>query len=202
MELCLLVSAFAMNTPAPKLPVGNVLVVETSLGDFEIELFPDKAPATVRNFLNYVEKRHYDGTIFHRVIPGFVVQGGGYDADFKERRTDAPIKCEADNGLKNERGTIAAARTNQPDSATCQFYINVKDNPFLDQPNAADKVGYCVFGRVVGDMEVVDEMLKVKTRPAPPERLPSRKRRHQIHPPQGGAALTVRVDGAWRKRSL
>jgi cyclophilin family peptidyl-prolyl cis-trans isomerase len=140
-----------------------VVVMETSQGTIKIELFEDKAPITVKNFLNYVDKKHYDGTIFHRVIEDFMVQGGGFDKDQSEKKTDPPIKNESTNGLKNERGTVAMARTPKPDSATSQFFINVKGNDFLDKENARDMVGYCVFGRVIEGMDVVDKIRKVKT---------------------------------------
>ena len=138
-----------------------VIIMETSKGTIKVELYPDKAPATVKNFLNYVEKKYYDGLIFHRVIENYVIQGGGYDKDLKARKTDRPIKNESDNGLKNERGTISAARTSMPDSATSQFFFNVQNNNVLD--SARDRVGWCVFGRVVEGMEVVDEIRKVRT---------------------------------------
>jgi cyclophilin family peptidyl-prolyl cis-trans isomerase len=140
-----------------------VVVLETSMGTIKIELYVEKAPVTVKNFLNYVEKKHYDGLVFHRVIENFMIQGGGFDKDLKERKTERAIKNESDNGLKNERGTLAMARTNIPDSATSQFFINVKNNDFLDRANARDKVGYCVFGRVIDGMDVVDKIRKVKT---------------------------------------
>jgi cyclophilin family peptidyl-prolyl cis-trans isomerase len=163
----ILLPAVAWGVPAPKDEPrhrGNpIVVMETSIGTIKIELFEDKAPITVKNFLNYVEKKHYDGVVFHRVIQDFMIQGGGYDTDLKERKADPPIKNEASNGLKNVRGTIAAARTNVPDSATSQFYINVKDNVFLDKENARDNVGYCVFGGVIEGMDVVDKIRKVKT---------------------------------------
>ena len=140
-----------------------VVVMETSMGTIKIELYEDKAPGTVKNFLNYVEKKHYDGLVFHRVIENFMIQGGGFDKDQKERKTDPPIKNESANGLKNERGTIAMARTPRPDSATSQFFINTKTNDFLDRANAGDGVGYCVFGRVIEGMDAVDKIRKVKT---------------------------------------
>ncbi len=133
-----------------------VVVMKTNRGTIEIELYPDKAPATVENFLAYVDSGFYDGTIFHRVIKDFMIQGGGYDTDKKRKPTRAPIKNEADNGLKNEVGTIAMARTSDPDSATAQFFINVKDNAFLDfQSKTPRGWGYAVFGRVVKGMDVV-----------------------------------------------
>lgn len=139
------------------------VAMETSLGRIVLELDAEKAPVTVANFLSYVEAKHYDGTVFHRVIDNFMIQGGGYDADLQEKRTGDPIKNEAGNGLANLRGTIAMARTAVPDSATAQFFINVKDNPFLDRARAADRVGYAVFGRVVEGMDVVDKIKAVRT---------------------------------------
>ncbi|MER3416587.1 MAG: cyclophilin [Gemmataceae bacterium] len=141
-----------------------VVVMETSLGTIKIELFEAQAPITVKNFLQYVDDKFYDGTIFHRVIDNFMVQGGGYEPGMKEKKTRPPIKNESANGLSNERGTIAMARTSDPDSATAQFYINVVDNKFLDKSNARDGVGYCVFGRVIEGMDVVDKIRKVETR--------------------------------------
>nr|WP_315851879.1 peptidylprolyl isomerase [Thermogemmata fonticola] len=140
-----------------------IVVMETNMGTITIELYEDKAPITVKNFLQYVDDKHYDGTIFHRVIDGFMIQGGGYEPGMKERKTRPPIKNESANGLSNLRGTIAMARTPDPDSATAQFFINVKDNTFLDRANARDKVGYCVFGRVIEGMDVVDKIKAVKT---------------------------------------
>ena len=118
---------------------------------------------TVKNFLQYVEDKHYDGTVFHRVIGNFMIQGGGMEPGLKEKKTRGPIKNESDNGLQNKRGTLAMARTSEPDSATAQFFINVVDNDFLDKAKARDKVGYCVFGRVVEGMDVVDKIRQVKT---------------------------------------
>jgi cyclophilin family peptidyl-prolyl cis-trans isomerase len=140
-----------------------VVVMETSKGTIKIELFANKAPLTVKNFLQYVEDKHYDGTIFHRVISDFMIQGGGFNANMQEKATRQAIKNESDNGLTNVRGTIAMARTNKPDSATAQFYVNVKDNKFLDRANAKDNVGYCVFGRVIEGMDVVDMIRNVET---------------------------------------
>jgi cyclophilin family peptidyl-prolyl cis-trans isomerase len=140
-----------------------VVEMETSEGTIKIELFIEKSPITVKNFLKYVEAKHYDGLVFHRVIENFMIQGGGFDKDQKEKETNAPIKNEAvDSGLKNERGTIAMARTNKPDSATSQFFINHKDNGFLD-PNPKNPAGYAVFGRVTAGMDVVDKIAKTKT---------------------------------------
>jgi cyclophilin family peptidyl-prolyl cis-trans isomerase len=140
-----------------------VVVMETSMGTIKVELFADKAPGTVKNFLQYVADKHYDGTIFHRVIPTFMVQGGGFESGMKEKKTRDPIKNESGNGLSNVKGTLAMARTPKPDSATSQFFINVKDNGFLDRANADDGVGYCVFGKVVEGMDVVDKIKAVKT---------------------------------------
>ena len=135
----------------------------TGHGAITLKLDAEKAPKTVANFLAYVEAGHYDGTVFHRVIPNFMIQGGGMDAKMQERPTQAAIKLEARNGLSNTRGTVAMARTSNPDSATAQFFINVVDNAFLDAANARDGHGYAVFGRVVEGMEVVDKIREVPT---------------------------------------
>ncbi|HMW22608.1 MAG TPA: peptidylprolyl isomerase [Burkholderiaceae bacterium] len=135
----------------------------TSMGDIVVELDAAKAPKTVDNFLQYVKAGHYDGTVFHRVIPNFMIQGGGMDATMKEKPTRDPIPLESRNGLSNVRGTLAMARTMVPDSATAQFFINVKDNAFLDQPNSRDGNGYAVFGKVVAGMDVVDKIKAVAT---------------------------------------
>lgn len=134
---------------------------ETSLGDFTIELFEKEAPVSAQNFLDYVDAGHFDGTVFHRVIPGFVIQGGGMTADMKQKQTRKPIRNEADNGLKNRRGTLSMARTNDPHSATSQFFVNLVDNAFLDPGRGG--AGYAVFGHVTEGMSVVDEIAKVKT---------------------------------------
>jgi cyclophilin family peptidyl-prolyl cis-trans isomerase len=137
---------------------------ETSMGNFDIELDAQKAPKTVENFLAYVDGKHYDGTIFHRVIDGFMVQGGGFDARYEKKATRAAIQNEADNGLKNKRGTVAMARTGDPHSATAQFFVNVADNAFLDhQAKEGQGWGYTVFGKVVAGMEVVDAIKGVRT---------------------------------------
>ena len=138
------------------------VLLKTSLGDIVLELNPAKAPKTVANFLQYVRDRHYDGTVFHRVIDGFMIQGGGMDAEMREKSTRAPIPLEAANGLRNDRGTIAMARTGNPDSATSQFFINVVDNDMLNAPKP-DGHGYAVFGRVVQGMDVVDRIRAVPT---------------------------------------
>jgi cyclophilin family peptidyl-prolyl cis-trans isomerase len=140
-----------------------VVELDTSEGKIKIELFEDKAPVTVKNFLKYVDDKHYDGTIFHRVIADFMIQGGGFESGLKEKRTRAPIKNESSNGVSNKRGTLAMARTSEPDSASAQFFINVKDNTFLDRANARDKVGYAVFGQVIEGMNVVDRIRQVET---------------------------------------
>ncbi len=138
------------------------ITLETSKGNIEIELDAEKAPISTANFVNYAKKGHYEGTIFHRVIPGFMIQGGGFDAEMTQKGTDAPIANESKNGLKNARGTIAMARTNVPDSATSQFFINVKDNANLDYPSF-DGYGYAVFGKVTAGMDVVDAIVGVPT---------------------------------------
>jgi peptidyl-prolyl cis-trans isomerase B (cyclophilin B) len=136
----------------------------TNHGLIELSLDAAKAPVSVQNFQEYVKSGFYDGTIFHRVINGFMIQGGGMEPGMKQKDTRAPIKNEADNGLKNERGTIAMARTNEPHSATAQFFINVVDNAFLDyRASTPDGWGYCVFGRVTNGMDVVDAIRKVGT---------------------------------------
>ena len=140
------------------------IIIKTSMGEIEAELFQDKAPESVKNFLSYVEKGHYKNTIFHRVIDNFMIQGGGFDKDLKEKATGKPIKNEAGNGLKNEVGTLAMARTNEVDSATAQFYINVADNSFLDhRDNSPMGFGYAVFGKVTKGMPVVNKIKSVKT---------------------------------------
>ena len=139
------------------------VLLETSMGNITVELAPERAPITVRNFLAYVEKGHYDGTIFHRVIPGFMIQGGGFTADMNEKPTMQPIPLEARGGLPNDRFTIAMARTSYPHSATSQFFINVADNDFLNADRAQDGNGYAVFGRVVAGEDVVDKIAGVKT---------------------------------------
>ncbi len=139
------------------------VAVETSMGRMVIELDPRKAPKTVANFLTLVDAGHYQGTVFHRVIPGFMIQGGGYTADMVERKIERRVENEADNGLKNLRGTVAMARTSDPHSAGAQFFINVVDNPFLDhRSKTMDGWGYCVFGQVVEGLEVADRIAAVK----------------------------------------
>jgi peptidyl-prolyl cis-trans isomerase B (cyclophilin B) len=141
------------------------VVLETSKGRIVIELDPDKAPQTVNNFLDYVKAGHYDGTIFHRVIPGFMIQGGGFDSGMRQKSTRSPISNEADNGLLNSRGTIAMARTGDPHSASAQFFINVVDNTFLNfKSKTPQGWGYAVFGKVVEGMDVADSIAAVKTK--------------------------------------
>ena len=141
-----------------------VVLMSTSMGDIRIELDAEKAPITTKNFVDYVSAGHYDGLIFHRVIPGFMIQGGGMDAALNEKSNKSPIKNEAANGLKNDIGTLAMARTNVVDSATSQFFINVKNNDFLNhRSTAAAEFGYAVFGRVIEGIEVVRNIEKVPT---------------------------------------
>ena len=160
---------FLLQTPAPAAPLqpapGNpVVVIETSLGTITAELFKDRAPVSVENFLQYAREGHYGGTIWHRVVAGYVIQGGGYSAELVEKSTRPPIQNEATNGLSNQRGTLAMARTRQARSATSQFYINLANNPSLDHRGfAPDDFGYAVFGRVLEGMDVVDRIGAVKT---------------------------------------
>lgn len=141
-----------------------IVELHTSKGPITVELFEDKAPQTVANFLAYTNKGFYNGTVFHRVIPGFMIQGGGFNADMQQKNTDAPVKNEADNGLRNEVGTLAMARTQDPHSATAQFFINVADNAFLDHRSPAPRGwGYAVFGRVIEGMDVVNSITQVPT---------------------------------------
>ncbi len=147
----------AQDTPSPPR-----VALETSHGTIVLELNPEKAPITVENFLDYVDRGWYDGTIFHRVMDGFMIQGGGFDASMEKKITRPPIRNEAGNGLLNDRGTVAMARTGEPDSATAQFFINLADNDFLNREEAQDGVGYAVFGEVVEGMEAVDAIAKVE----------------------------------------
>jgi peptidyl-prolyl cis-trans isomerase B (cyclophilin B) len=158
-------SALAIEDNSNSKGTGMVTVnMETSAGMIKLELDSNKAPQTVENFVNYAKAGHYDGTVFHRVISGFMIQGGGFDADMQQKSTNAPIKNEADNGLKNEDGTIAMARTNDPHSATAQFFINLKNNSFLDHTAPSPQGwGYTVFGKVVDGMDVVRNIEEVKT---------------------------------------
>ena len=141
-----------------------MVTFKTNLGDFTLELFEDKAPKTVENFLSYVKEGFYDDTIFHRVIDGFMIQGGGFTVDMDQKETKETIENEANNGVANEKGTIAMARTNDPHSATAQFFINVNDNDFLNHTSeSVNGWGYCAFGKVVEGMDVVEKIKSVKT---------------------------------------
>ncbi|MBI1994326.1 MAG: peptidyl-prolyl cis-trans isomerase [Deltaproteobacteria bacterium] len=141
-----------------------IVLMSTNLGEVRVEILLDQAPVTGKNFLDYVNDKFYDGLIFHRVIPGFMIQGGGFDEQMSQKQAKAPIKNEAANGLKNDAGTLAMARTSVVDSATCQFFINVKNNDFLNHQNPSPQgFGYAVFGRVTEGMDVVQKIEKVKT---------------------------------------
>jgi cyclophilin family peptidyl-prolyl cis-trans isomerase len=154
----------AKSTPAPATAAqGLGVVLETSQGRIKIALHQDRTPATVANFLEYVRAGHYDGSIFHRVIPGFMIQGGGFDAGLKEKPTRPPVKNEARGGGRNLRGTVAMARTSDPHSASAQFFINLKDNHGLDFGISPDGWGYCVFGEVVEGLDVVDKIAQTPT---------------------------------------
>jgi peptidyl-prolyl cis-trans isomerase B (cyclophilin B) len=148
----------------PVAAANPVVVIETSQGTIKVELYEKEAPTTVKNFLGYVDDKYYDGTLFHRVISNFMIQGGGFESGMKEKKAKDPIKNESDNGLSNKRYTIAMAREDKPDTAASEFFINVKDNEFLDKAKAKDKVGYCVFGKVIEGMDVVDKIKDVKTK--------------------------------------
>ena len=159
MKTLVTIAALAISTAALAAPSVEM---ETSAGRMVIELNTEKAPGTVNNFLKYAKEGHYDGTIFHRVIDGFMIQGGGFTADMSEKKAGAPIQNEAKNGLKNQRGTIAMARRPDPHSATAQFFINHKDNSMLDYPGH-DGWGYAVFGKVTQGLDIVDKIAKVPT---------------------------------------
>ena len=168
--ISVLMTMFLLTLPAcsragndPKTKGGPVILMSTSLGDIKIELYDQDAPETVKNFLSYVNDKFYDGTIFHRVIGGFMLQGGGFTPEMEQKPTKPPIKNESSNGLKNEPYTLAMARTSVPDSATSQFFINVKNNDFLNKTSAQDGVGYAVFGKVIEGMDVVNKIEKVQT---------------------------------------
>jgi len=165
-----LLAALGLYTLCTMVPTGAGAAeqprvrMQTNMGDIVIELNRDKAPKSVDNFLRYVKEGHYDGTVFHRVIPNFMIQGGGFTQDLQQKSTHEPINNEANNGLKNKRGTIAMARTSDPHSATAQFFINVVDNDFLDHTDPTPRGwGYTVFGTVVEGMDVVDKIAKVPT---------------------------------------
>ena len=161
LSIALILAASLPSSAA--LQKNPTVVIDTSMGKIKVELFEDKAPGTVKNFLGYVDDKFYDGTVFHRVMPTFMVQGGGFEPGMNQKKTNAPIKNEATNGLKNASGTVAMARTSDPNSATAQFFINVVDNDFLDQARAQDGVGYCVFGKVTAGLDVVDQIKAVRT---------------------------------------
>jgi cyclophilin family peptidyl-prolyl cis-trans isomerase len=169
MSICFLLLGLLLQAPAPAAPLQPapgtpVVVIETSFGSITVELFKDQAPVSVANFLQYVRDGFYPGTIWHRVVPGYVIQGGGFTADLQEKPTRPPIQNEATNGLSNRRGTVAMARTRTLRSATSQFYINLSNNPGLDhQGFSPDVFGYAVFGRVIAGMDVVDRIGQVKT---------------------------------------
>jgi cyclophilin family peptidyl-prolyl cis-trans isomerase len=164
-----------------------VVVLETSLGRIRIGLYDDKAPLSTENFLHYVRKGHYDGTVFHRVMPTFMIQGGGMTPDLKEKPTDPPIRNEARNGLRNNRGSVAMARTNDPNSASSQFFINLKDNAFLDF--GIRGAGYAVFGEVLDGMAVVDKIASVAT---------TSKGQYENVPATPVLILSARVEGGGR----
>jgi len=147
---------------------AQTVKLATTMGDIVVKLNPEKAPKTVANFVQYVKDGHYDGTVFHRVIGNFMIQGGGMTADMKEKPTRPPIPLESQNGLPNERGTIAMARTGDPNSATSQFFINVVDNVMLNATGSGEPNGYAVFGKVVSGMDVVDKIRAVRTTRKPP----------------------------------
>jgi len=158
----LMVSAVVLICAVSGCKKNTRIMMKTTMGDIHLELFDGTSPETSRNFLHYVDTKFYDGTIFHRVIPGFMIQGGGFTPDMTEKDTDSPIMNEANNGERNMRGTIAMARTHDIHSATSQFFINVVDNPGLDHGSRG--YGYCVFGRVVQGMDVVDSIRRVNTK--------------------------------------
>jgi peptidyl-prolyl cis-trans isomerase A (cyclophilin A) len=173
----------SQSSPAPA-AAGPVVVMETTLGTIRIGLDKDTAPLSTANFLSYVRSGHYDGTVFHRVIPGFMAQAGGFDAQMKQKAVRAPVKNESGNGVSNRRGTLAMARTSDPDSATAQFFINVADNVRLDSTGGAP--GYAVFGRVLEGMEVVDRIVAVPTQSRGP---------HQNVPTTPVVIKSARVEG-------
>jgi cyclophilin family peptidyl-prolyl cis-trans isomerase len=161
--LLMMITALAVTAGSAR-AASPAVIMKTSMGDIKIELDEAKAPESVKNFLSYVDDKFYDGTIFHRVIDGFMIQGGGFTSDMHQKDTKPPIKNEAGNGLKNKTGTIAMARTNVVDSATAQFFINVADNDFLDhRDDSPGGFGYAVFGRVIDGMDVVNKIKSVRT---------------------------------------
>lgn len=168
---------------------NSIVEMKTSMGNIEIELFNDKAPISAKNFEGYIKDNFYNGTIFHRVIPGFMIQGGGMDANMVEKQTKAPIQNESYNGLKNNRGTLAMARTNTPNSASSQFFINTVDNDFLNKSQR--NAGYAVFGKVIKGMDVVDKITKVPT---------ANLGMHQNVPQQAVKIVSVMVKAAAEKK--
>jgi cyclophilin family peptidyl-prolyl cis-trans isomerase len=156
--------------PGGALAADPQVDIKTNVGTIRLELYPAKAPKTVENFLQYVKDGHYNGTIFHRVIDGFMIQGGGFEGSYKQKPTRRPVQNEAKNGLKNDVGTVAMARTSEPDSATAQFFVNVSSNEFLNAERAQDGWGYAVFGKVVSGMDVVTKIAKMPTGAAGPFR--------------------------------
>lgn len=166
---CALMACLSTAEGADDMAKTTKILMKTNKGDIELELYPEKAPETVKNFVQYANDGFYNGTIFHRVIPGFMNQGGGFTKDMVQKDTRAPVKNEADNGLSNKKGTIAMARTSVPDSATGQFFINTADNDFLNHTGkTAQGWGYAVFGKVTKGMDVVDKISAVKTASNPP----------------------------------
>lgn len=162
--LKLIISASFFIALSTNAYAATLVEFKTNKGDFTVELYPEKAPITVENFLQYVKDGFYESTIFHRVINGFMIQGGGFERDLFQKPTRAPIKNEAANGLKNDTGTIAMARTQAPDSATAQFFVNLKDNAFLNHTGThPSEMGYCVFGKVVSGMDVIKKIAVVPT---------------------------------------
>jgi peptidyl-prolyl cis-trans isomerase B (cyclophilin B) len=167
--LKILLAAFAFAVSFAAAAANPQVEIRTNMGAITIELYPENAPATVENFLQYVKDGHYNGTIFHRVIPGFMIQGGGFAPDMSEKSTRSPIKNEAGNGLRNAPGMLAMARTPDPHSASAQFFVNLVENPALDfRSPTPDGYGYCVFGKVTSGMDVVNRIAKVATGTKPP----------------------------------
>jgi peptidyl-prolyl cis-trans isomerase A (cyclophilin A) len=186
-----LVAVFSLLASFSVGAAGPQVEIKTSMGAITVELYPDKAPETVKNFMQYARDRFYDGTIFHRVIDGFMIQGGGFTPDLAYKPARAPIRNEASNGLRNDVGTIAMARTSDPHSATAQFFINVSNNEALNYPGQ-DGYGYAVFGKVVKGMDVVDRIKQVPTAARPP---------HQNVPATPVIIQSVRIVGAPAKKS-
>lgn len=173
--LRILVMLIAVLCSAASFAANPQVKLETNMGAIVLELYPDRAPVTVQNFMQYVKDGHYNGTVFHRVIPKFMIQGGGFTPDFKQKPTRQPIRNEADNGIKNTTGTVAMARTANPHSASAQFFINVADNDFLNfRYPTREGYGYCVFGRVVKGMKILQRIASVATGagPAPHRNVP------------------------------